>query len=285
VLFSSFSFFFNKKKELSYNPSPWASEPEPAPKKRVEPRAFPRTTFVLFDAVGNLSGLIKRAVELGASGDAVTALTQSLQTGKAVQGSDLVLVASLANLQPGNRVPGLDLLRLLALNLTGSSILGSQYETACWGHVQTALANGVGPERMLALRFFVNCVRHDPLRARLVAELSMLLDRFADVVSAAPHTTGELNALALLVGNLAVLNPSDQEQKTQLAVICGELLGVCQGADLLAVVSALGTLAVADKACKELIPDLDMTAKLQAIPAGTPAKVAAEQLVALVSKK
>jgi hypothetical protein len=137
---------------------------------------------------------------------------------------------------------------------------------------------------MLALRFAANCVRHESLRSRLQGGVSLgaLLDRLADVAQSQPNAN-EVNALAVLCSNLAVLNAGDAENKTQLVVICGELMSLCQGADLLTVVAALGTLAIADVACRELVPDLDITAKLRAVVG--PAKGAAEQLLALVTKK
>ncbi len=252
-------------------------------KKKAEPRAFPRSTYVLFDALGNLKGLVKKAVEFGAPTDAVERLVTKLEKGStSIDASDVSLVSGLVNLVSGKRFPGLDLLRLLALNESGASFVS--HDLALWAHAQSALAAGSGPERMLALRFFCNCVRHDSLRSKLSSDVGSVLDRLADAAGAAPHNVNELNALSVLVSNLAVLSPADAEHKTQLAVICGELLSVCQGNDLLSVVAALGTLAVADKACKELIPDLDMVAKLQAVAAG-PAKSAADQLIAFVLKK
>ena len=63
------------------------------------------------------------------------------------------------------------------------------------------------------------------------------------------------------------------------------MLSYCQGPDLAMVVAALGTLATQDAACKQLVVDLDMTSKLQAVPAAGPAKAAAQQLLAFVQKK
>lgn len=50
------------------------------------------------------------------------------------------------------------------------------------------------------------------------------------------------------------------------------------------VVAALGTAAARDEGARALIVDLELTAKLEAVARGAPARAAAEELLRLVRK-
>ncbi len=173
--------------ELSYNPSPWAesapAKPAAAPRAAAAAtpqRPFPRSTFVLFDAPGNLPGLAKKAAEYGANAGVLAGLLPKLGGGAAaaITAAEAAEVAALLAHEPGKRFPGLDLLRLQALNASGAPLVSD----AAWEAALAALG-GAGPEPMLALKFFANCVRFEPLTRRLGSALGPLLDRCADVAS------------------------------------------------------------------------------------------------------
>ncbi len=280
-----------RAQELSYNPSPWAesdapvaaaaarsTQPRPAPSSDGGGRAFPRTTFVLFDVPGNLQGLAKKAAELGANAALVNGLIANLNVGK-VTADEVAEVARILSFEPGKRFPALDLLRLLALNESGAALVTD----ALWRAALESTATAGGPDSMLALKFFANCVRWEPLTRRLTSSLGQLLDRCADV--AGQSRDGKvLNALGVVLANLAVLNGGDAENKMQLVSVLGELLDTTAGPDQALVVASLGTVATRDEAAKDLITELDLTAKLDAIAKGTPARSVADQLLAFVRK-
>jgi phospholipase A-2-activating protein len=273
--------------ELSYNPSPWAeSGPPPAAaaaaRKPVPQKPFPRTTFVLFDAPGNLAGLAKKAAEFGANAGTLAGLIPKLSKpgGAPVTAAEATEVARMLSFESGKRFPGLDLLRLLALNAAGAALVSD----GAWEAALLALG-GAGPEPMLALKFFANCVRFEPLTKRLGASLGTVLDRCADAASGPLRGDAKaVNALAVLLCNLAVLNAGDAEAKTQLVSVLGELVDAATGADQITVVAALGTVATKDEGARALIVDLEVTAKLEAIAKDAPARPAAEELLRLVRK-
>ncbi len=93
-----------------------------------------------------------------------------------------------------------------------------------------------------------------------------------------------VNALSVLLCNLAVLNAGDAEARTQLVSVAGELLDAAAGADLATLVAALGTVATRDEAVRALIVDLELAAKLEAVPRDAPARAASEELLRLVRK-
>ena len=182
--------------ELSYNPSPWAeSEPPKAKAAPAPQKPFPRSTFVLFDAPGNLAGLAKKAAEFGADAGVLAVLLPKLSGGgAAVTAAEATEVARMLSFDSGKRFPGLDLLRLQALNASGAALVSD----GAWTAALAALA-GSGPEPMLALKFFANCVRFEPLVRRLGASLGPLLDRCADVASGPARRDAKVWCFPILI--------------------------------------------------------------------------------------
>jgi hypothetical protein len=155
----SLPFFVCVLKELSYNPSPWA---ESEPKKAAAARFFPRTTYMLFDTPGNLAGLVKKAIELGAGSHEIERLVGKLQKNAPIDKrypklemcccglnvcffllSDVSEVEKMLSFAAGHRVPAFDLLRLLALNETGAALVSENM----WQAALAALAGTSGKKR------------------------------------------------------------------------------------------------------------------------------------------
>lgn len=263
--------------EISYNPSPWADNEPSAPKRSKPasaagpaasgPKAFPLRSFVLFDAVGNMDGLIKKAVEFGANPNVIAALAQKLArpTQAALTDADMATLTSMLQ-WPANRVfLALDLARLFALSESGNAI----FTVFTWKQIlQVGLSEtSPAPCPMLALRFLVNCVRWDgTLKGLLVSELSAVLDAAADTVRSEDAKVH--NALCLFLQNVAVIlssKPGSLELKTQAIGLIGELLEKKLAPnDLFTLVAVLGTLVWEDREAKALVVDLELTAKIEA---------------------
>ena len=243
--------------ELSYNPGPWAEAAPPKPKAAV------LTNFVLFDVPGNLAGLSKKAVEFGVDEQALASLVAKTKSGGgAPTDADWTTLQKMLEFPKEKLFPALDLMRLLALNENAAAGVTDHM----WKSMVQALSTPGFPCAMLALKFFVNCVRWERLKMRLQADLGAVLDGAADW--AHDKNTKTLNALVVLVQNIAVMlrgSTVDEEAKLQTLSICSELLdaSTLSKAELMGVMSAVATLIWRDETTSLLLNDLGISAKLK----------------------
>lgn len=252
--------------ELSYNPSPWADN---APPPAQKPQCFPKKSFVLFDAVGNLAGLTKKAVQFGASEPVLKSVCDKLaKRGSVIAPEELAEVHRMLTFSEDKVFPALDVLRLLALNESaGGNASFNEFE-----RVIAALSIAKGPAPMLALKYVANTVRFPASKALLQANLGAILDACSDL---SQRTDGKLlNALVICLGNVAVMlaaeggGDASAELKTQALAVCSELLdskSFAQPSDLTGLIQVVGTLAWKDEATRNLVVDLDIASKLDGL--------------------